>query len=504
MRPLQHLDGWGRFMARAIGLVAPKAGMVYALRRGALLNYVAGSRRGADAAWRPSNQSADALIEMDADTVRARARYLVRNSPNVHGALERIVNNVVHTGIRPQAKAVKGNGDPDTTRNQRAEADWSAWASAVNWVTAQQLTTRHWWQDGGLFVVWWIDDALRQRGLVPLNYTLYEYDHLNTSVDGEQPGGTWARRGIEYDIVGRPVAYHLFREHPNDSRLFRFYGESERIPADRVDHIFTPERASQSLGISKLAAIIMTARDLDEYQSSERIAARMAASFGLILETSTDLGAPALGGYDPTNPNKELEPPDYLESGRFQELPPGYKLSVAKSDRPGTTFEPFTKNTQKSMSVGMGVSYEAFSNDYTDSSYASARSGSLEERRGYQCQQSMLNRLLNQRAWDRWGLLRYLMDMERKPSMPVSWQNPGWPWVDPRSDAEAMTKRLAAGVTSRTKECAAMGSDFDELVRERQAEAEAIRAADLGDEILQGAQPAPVEEPNNADEAQVE
>src|SRR5206468_9554766 len=54
----------------------------------------------------------------------------------------------------------------------------------------------------------------------------------------------------------------------------------------------------------------------------------------------------------------------------------------------------------------------------------------------------------------------------------VEWITPAQPWVDPQKDAEAAKLALAAGLTSRRREVAALGWDVEKL----DAEIEAGRA----------------------------
>lgn len=461
-------------VSQLIGTVAPGAAMNYIRRRSALAGYAAASRSGPNKAWRPSNQSADQLIKSDHKMLRARARSLARDSSHVSGALRKITNNVVFKGIHPQARLKTQAGDLKDTQNDRAEYHFRRWAEAVGLREKEQLVLRHLWTDGELFAHWFFDPDLLEQGIIPLGLELLECDHLDTSRGSLSGGDANIKQGIEYNDRGRPVAYWLYPEHPGDSTWLSMSG-SKRYPAETITHIFIRERISQNRGVPWLTSIIMEMRDFSEYQNAERIAARLAAAFGIFVTIpypeQFGSGVSPIGGDGETMNADNL--PDYLEPGRIQPLPPGMDIKAASYERPGQTYEPFTKTTLRGASTGAGMSYEAYSNDYTDASYASARSASLEERRGYQVQQSFLLRMLHQQAWDRLFELNQLSRTDSLPRfIPVVWQVPGWPWVDPDKDSKAAERDIKNGLNSRHKVCMERGSDYEEIIQDLQREAD--------------------------------
>jgi len=460
-------------VAQAIGTVAPGAAMQYIKRRAVLSSYSAASRSGPNKSWNPSNKSASEIIKKDHSMLRARARALVRDSSHVSGALRKITNNVVFKGIQPQARIKTQAGELRDTQNERAEQAWREWAKAVNFHEKENLILRHWWQDGELFAHYFFDEDLLRRGVIPLGVELLECDHLDTSRTSIT-GDSKIKQGIQYSASGRPIGYWLYPEHPGDSTWLSMTG-SQYYPATVLSHLFSRERISQNRGISWLASIIMEMRDFSEYQSAERIAARLAAAFGIFVKmphTDLNAGISPIGG-DGSDAMSPDDLPDYLEPGRIQPLPPGWDISSASYERPGQTYEPFTKTTLRGASTGAGMSYEAYSNDYTDASYASARSATLEERRGYQVQQQLLTRMFHAECWSRlWGM-NQLSRVESLPAeIPVTWQVPGWPWVDPDKDSKAAERDIKNGLNSRHRVAMERGNDYTEIIQDLQREAE--------------------------------
>lgn len=451
-----QLDTWTKVWAKAVGMFFPKAANRFIQYRMALDYYTGATTKGPNKSWRPTNESADAMLMRDSKLLRSRARDLVRNYGHMSGALKRICNNVIFKGITPQW----GRDDLFTA--------WSEWADAVALHDKLNLVLRHLWQDGEILIHFYLSPTLRNQGLMPLGIELLEIDHLDGSKHGHISGGVTYKRGIEYNREGWPIAYHLFDQHPGDS-MWGLSGQSRRVPAQEIEHIYVPYRASQSRGEPWLSSIIIESRDLSEYKSSERLAARLAAAFGIFVKTNIPeaMTSNILGGDGAAN---LYDGPEYLEPARIQPLPPGTEIQTAKVDRPGRNYEPYVKGSLRDQSAGLGMSYEAYSNDYTGASYSSARSASLEERRGYQVQQvQLVNKVLRpiERRFKRMG---DLMDRNWSDIKDATWQVPGWPWVDPDKDSKGAARDVSLGVQSRHNICANRGLDYDEIQQQLQQE----------------------------------
>jgi lambda family phage portal protein len=491
---------WTAGVAMTIGSLFPRTAIKYVRARNALTSYAAATRQGPNKAWLPSNMSADEIIKSEQPLLRARARSLVRDSSQVGGALRKITNNVVFKGINPQARLKRGD-KPDKNINNEVEAAFKKWAAAVDFYEKERLIIRHLWHDGELFAHYYFDQELYDAGIIPLGIELMECDHLDTTKSGVKndviPGkeGTW-KQGILYSKYKRPLGYQLFLDHPGTSTWWTsnfarenvlwsgaqtgspsatFFG-SVFFDAYMTDHLFIRDRISQNRGLPWLTSVIMEMRDFNEYQAAERIAARLAAAFGIFVETDfpehIGSGISPIGG--DANSLTIDDIPDYMEPGRIQPLPPGMKVEAPSMNRPGQSYEPFTKTSLRGASTGFNMSYEAFSNDYTGASYSSARSATLEERRGYQVQQIILLNLFHIRAWERlWRMNQISRTVKNAPEViPVKWQVPGWPWIDPLKDSKAAETDIKNGMTSRHKILDSRGEDYEEIKADLDAEKE--------------------------------
>ena len=472
--------------AGSLAMFAPQRAAIYRASRDLYRTYAAGQLSGPNQNWRPRNQSADSEIRRGYAWVTARTRDQAQNNPHISGGIERICNNVVRSGIRPQFMFRDSAGVIDRQTNSETEALFLRWAKYADltrhdslWAL-QKLILRHMWIDGQVLIHRVYDRSL--PGIVPLRLELLECDHLDPLVDGPMPNGNLARRGIEFNSAGQPVAYHITPYHPGDSLNINI-GVTREIPASEIIHIWDRRRISQYSGISWLAAIVMEAYDMADYRGIERLGARTAASFTAFVNSNFPdfrLGSlPAGGQAAPVIPSaasatSDQAAPTEIEPNRIQYLPASTNVTIASHNRPGSNYEPFVKDSERTQSVGMQMSFEAFSNNYTDGSYASARSGSLEERLSYKGQQTFLNEKANSTIAG-WFLEAAWMS-NLAPSMPdyaadpllyherVDWQEPGWTWVDPRNDAQAAEKLLALTLDTRRSLASQRGKNFDDVV----------------------------------------
>ena len=115
-------------------------------------------------------------------------------------------------------------------------------------------------------------------------------------------------------------------------------------------------------------------------------------------------------------------------TGRPRRFPAQYNSNA-------NSFEAFTKGMNRKASAGMLMSYENFSNDFSTATYSSARSATLEERRGYRVQQDILIRKFLAVLWAEctnalYWFAPHMADGHAftveagRASVPVRWQTP--------------------------------------------------------------------------------
>jgi capsid protein len=71
---------------------------------------------------------------------------------------------------------------------------------------------------------------MRLQLAVPLQLQMIPSEMLPLNRNEVMPGGKVIRQGIEFDAIGRRVAYHFLRRHPGDITDPGLAGEVVRVP----------------------------------------------------------------------------------------------------------------------------------------------------------------------------------------------------------------------------------------------------------------------------------
>lgn len=470
-----------RTIAHAIALVAPETALKYAATHARLERaYAAAKTTGHNQLWKPKNTSAAIEIGKDGAMVRARARDLERNNPYVAGMVRKVKIGSVGEGMYPKSKvpATSGSG-LDLKACKAIEDRWNEWsltacANGESMAALQKLVMNHLLIDGEVLVVETVVDG-------NLQLIAIECDQLDTSKDGDLPGGGRIKDGIELSKYNLPVAYHLLSAHPSEKSA-----TSTRVPAEQVHHIFERNRASQVRGICSFASIVSDIFDTVEYQDATLVLARVACSYGIFIESPmpSDFMTAANGGEAPEAGTAVAE---QLTPGELRVLAPGEKPHMLSPNQPGPVYKDYVQSRLRGASAGSGVSYETFSNDYSQASYSSARQAMIIERALFRQFSSLLDEKLNEPIFRKWLGIEVLArrltlpGFEKSPGkyQKVKFSRPRHEWIDPLKEANACATELNLGITTRTTIAENRGEDIDQIFETLAAEKQKMIALEI-------------------------
>lgn len=384
--------------------------------------------------------------------IRDRSRDLVRNNPYASRAVSVIVNNTVGWGIQARVKA-----------NKRIQGLWKQWAEMPacdadgvnNLYGLEQLALRTVVESGACLV-----RRRRRRpedGLpVPLQLQVLEPDFLNTTKDGDLRGGGRIIQGIEFDAVGKRVAYHLYKRHPGD--MAGMHAESTRVPAEDIRHIYRMDRPGQVQGVPWAAPIIIKMRDLDEYEDAYLLRQKIANLFVAFVEDPE--GASTIAA----------EFGEKMEPGRIEVLPPGRGMSFANPPRTDG-YGAYTKEVLRSIAAGYGITYEALTGDYSQVNFSSARMGGHEMGRNIDAWRwQMLIPQFCDGAWS-WFAEAASMMGENTTNAAVDWTPPARTLVDPAREVPAIRDAVRSGLMSLSEAIREQGYDPITLLTEAKDDA---------------------------------
>ncbi len=426
--------------------------------------------------WSPATSDINTLVFRNADTLRSRSREMVRRNPWAMNALDAFVGNCIGTGIKPQPL------HDDASVRERIQKLWLRWtdeadsAGLTDFYGIQALACRSVMEAGECLIR--LRPRLPKDGLsVPLQLQLLEAEHLPTSESRRLENGNYIRAGIEFNGIGRRVAYHIYREHPGDSSNPMASTELVRVPAESVLHLFRPLRPGQLRGQPWLTQVLIKLYELDQYDDAELVRKKTAAMFAgfvtknspqdsLLGEVNPDANGAALAG---------------LEPGTLQVLLPGEDVKFSAPADVGASYETFMRVQLRSIAAGMGITYEQLTGDLTGVNYSSIRAGLLEFRR--RCEQFQHQVIVFQmcrpiwRAWINAAVLAGALPAG-EGNYDVKWIPPGFAWVDPLKDIKAQIMAVRAGFKSRAEVVSEQGYDADAI--DREISADNARADELG------------------------
>ena len=433
--------------------------------------------------WQPPLENINSLIASGGPRLLARSRELVVTNGYAANACEAFASNLVGDGIKPSSLI------EDPALRDQVQRLWLAWTDEADadgltdFYGLQAMVAREMFVAGECLV------RLRPRRaedglLVPIQLQLLQSEMLPFEKTEAAANGNRIRCGIEFDAIGRRVAYHFRRRHPGDSTDQGFAAtETVRVLAEDVLHIYRPIDAGQIRGLPHVAPAMVRLFLLDQYDDAELDRKKTAAMFaGFITKTAPE--EQLMGEIEATDDSGATVS---LEPGTLQVLLPGEDVKFSSPADVGGGYEAFQYRTLLSVSASLGLPYHLVTGDVRQANYSSLRAELVEfRRRVEQLQHGVVAHQLCRPVWARWletavlsGALD-LPDFARAPARyrPVNWIPPRWDWVDPLKDIQAQVLAMEAGIISRRKVVEATGYDVEEIDRENAADAK--RARDMG------------------------
>ena len=444
-----------------------------------------------------SSRSADSEIKAALQQIRYRCRDLARNDEYARRFLSLIKTNVVgDRGISAQVKAKNADGSFDAPGNAIIENAFRAWGrkgictvdGRFSWKDAQRFAAEALARDGELLV--------RMVNYPQNNFgfaiEFLEVDLLDENHNETLQNGNKIRMGVEIDRFHRPVAYHLLTAHPGDNEYTSSLATRRtRISADKILHIFLPERAQQTRGVPWMSAAVAPLKQLNGMREAILINERISASkMGFFTTPSGDdfVGDDVENTYTPII---EAEP------GTFHQLGPGVDFKSFDPTSNANTFADFERAILRGIASALGVSYASISNDLTATSYSSIRQGALEDRDFYKVLHDFMIEHVVQPIFRAW--LMAAMESGSVPIPPtrfdkfadnVEYRGRGFAWVDPQREMNAAVIGLNSGILSMQDVANQYGRDItdvmDQIVLEKQMASE--RGIDLAFQPFGGGQ----------------
>lgn len=384
-------------------------------------------------------------IALAGPALRAEARRLERNHDLARGALNALEQNIVGPngiGIEPMPMTTDGEVHEDLA--WQIKDLWENWTQTpdtsrmFDWPAAQRMLCRSWLRDGEVLTqdVIGLVPSLDHGTIVPYSIELIEADLLDWDYHDTERR---IRFGIEANAWGRAVAYHLFKTHPGDPDQFG-QPDRKRVSADRVRHLALRDRIGQPRGVSMFASVLTRLADLKDYEESERVAAKVAASMSAFIRR----GTPDMYGSTEYQASGEQKArPQHFVPGMVMELDPGEDIGMIDTSRPNAGLEPFRDGQLRATAAGLRLSFSSLARKY-DGTYSAQRQELVEQWSAYALLSAEFTHQMVRPVYRRFiaaaqlaGVLRVPRDADVGKLADALYVPQAMPWIDPQREANA-------------------------------------------------------------------
>ncbi len=349
--------------------------------------------------WRPRPIYSDDMASRERETIQARICDLVGSDPHAAGVVNAFPQTVIGAGLT----AYPSIDDEILDDITRAQAD--------DLEDRMRLVMSRWWPHA---------DACGRMHMGQIQY-LWEKCQIQYGEDltlvhmRKRPGRRYQlclrvinpmrmktpsdkrklgiMDGVEINKKGEPVAVWIKTSAPGKPVLSDAAKNFIRVDVMRghrwqVLHNFVTEDPEQYRGNPPLASCLKGFRDFSDFLDAELVSNVVTAAFAVFIELKNanpmDGAANLASFYDA--PSADAAGAGKTEQTRYQEMVPGTIMygntgeipHALSANRPGATFEPFTKTIKKAFSHGLGIPYPVLFKDVDGVSHAGFRSAMLE------------------------------------------------------------------------------------------------------------------------------
>jgi len=425
---------------KLVAWVSPEAAVRRAQMRNVLAYYEAANatrlRKGKTAPG-----TGNVSVQRAGRTLRERARYYEQNHDLARGILaDLVLKTVGPNGIAIEPQPRTGDGEIhdafaadilDLYKDwcKRPEVTWQH-----DWASAQRMVARTWFRDGEGFAQMLLGRVpfLDHGTTVPLSLELMEPDicPLDYAADSIQ-------QGIETNAWGRPRAYWVYKTPPSDiGTQMVTTADLKRIPAERMLHVKLVDRIRQLRGVSIFASVLDRLEDLKDYEESERIAAKVAASMAAVIKK----GAPEDYSVDAAGDERDLK---FVPGMVFDDLLPGESIETIDTKRPNANLLLYRQGQLRGAASGTTTSFSSIAKDY-NGTYSAQRQELVESWSAYAtCQAEFTSRFVCP-TYESFvaiavaaGVLKVPREVVPSSVDDAIYIGPQMPWIDPESEANA-------------------------------------------------------------------
>lgn len=440
--------------------------------------------------WLRSQLSTDSALDVELETMRTNSNELFRNFGYAGAAVMNRTNNVIGTGIQPDAEILsKASAGVDAERaellSQQLIMLWESVQLTIGHVNGgrvplwmlQRLAHISWLRDGEILVIF--SDVPRPDALIPLQVDLVDAARLETPLGGAMvtyPDGSKipfqddfksVRLGV-HKPADEILGYFVRDSHPGESRNPKF--TYHYFPVDRCAHIFERLWVDQNRGLPWLFSIINTVKDFQSFREAVITGAHVGACMSAIV----------------TGSNPEQMKKNSLDANGNLQLRPGGilfldDLSTVEAFNPAqtsTTLEAFDAELLHEMAAALTEPFGWMTGDRRGATYSAGKLDEIEGRVMVEISQKMHVDLWLRSLWHRYVRQAVLycgqieISIEEFLANPTlflrhSWGGPGRPLLDPGKEAAAAIQLVRENLMTKKQWHSRFGTHSRDIFRQR-------------------------------------
>lgn len=428
----------------------------------------------------------DQLLSRDLHLLQAQCAQLDAGTPLGRGAVEGFAAELIGSGIDVLPRC------PDPRERKQIKREWRRWAKHAGTrgqplALLQAQAARSLPRSGGCLWRWVIDQDRTAKGWLPIAILPLPIEWLSGDAVEKVAEGNTFLKGVEYDRLDRPVAYHIC--NPAEPGA-----QGERVSAEWMTYIWDERLPGQSIGEPGLAPAVERV-----WQDGESVVYELRASATAnapSVFTTAQIGSSTSGAGDEV---------DAIPPGSWIHGVDGETFNQVKAERPNTKLPEFRSTTRGDVAAIGRVSQRYLDRNNERVSYSSSRDDQLRSRRLGKLVMPGLSRFTASEPYERvlpWILLRLGIADPPGPMRQELYAHEVMPdMAEPANQLEQIKTddlALRAGTTSPQRVAARESIDWDDLVEERREANEQLAVAGLPPVAVDPSKAAAWQDPANA------
>jgi len=446
------------------------------------------------------------------EDIRNRARAIYRDSTIAHGIVQRLVDNVINTGLtfesgpewdllpfapKGEKARYKITQNIETLFSIYVNSKESDLESRLTFNQLQRLIYRLLLVDGEVFIVLRYLNSPKRTS--PLSIQLIQPEQVISPYGADlttaESRGGYIEDGIEFDATGQRVAIWVQERLGQRPIRMPFYGP--KSGRKFIIHLANFESAGQTRGFPELESLAYELSRLTEYDIAELEA--VVASSTLLGSVESDKDAlPGKGPKinpgvsfsqaQPQGPNPGIETVHIGEKAIvMNNMYPGYSMKLFQPTRPNPNYSAFVEAFESRLAGALGMPRSVLLQQF-NGSYSAARGEikffwhTVDRRRDdfiagflqpfFECwfTEQVKNQEIIAQEFD--------VTKRKYAWLAGTWHGISMPQIDPLKEVNAISKRLDLGHTTGEREAKNYnGSDIRSNLEKLQTENRMIKTA---------------------------